>query len=381
VQRADGSAFAGAWVQLDVPPFGQFKWEQISRSFERGKKADAEGRYEFGHLRGGSYQLSVNGVGKQELELKAGEERVVDLAQASHGRLRGRITRAGQPAAVDLELSGDTADGEPVGNIPDGKTDADGRYELELRGPATYTLAAKTEGFASTFSKIEVQGPGDATLDVELPAGSIAGRIVRDTDHAPLADAEVEVIRDGTFVMGWSTSAADGSFSVGGLPAGNYAASFNGYVAAEGFGRRPGFVPVQHAGLVLTEGQALAGVELAACPGARLSGAVTLPGGVPARDGCAIDLVLQRDGKIVPWPSHAVEFTDDPYMKVCPDTDQTATVSTEHGRYEFVALPAGSYFVAVRSGDEALAADVVARGAAITVPEHGDVTVDLVAPP
>jgi hypothetical protein len=382
VRGADGSA-AGGWVTLDVPPFGEFKWAEFSRGTDHGKALDAEGRYEFTRLRPGRYEVSVGGLGKQQLELKAGEERVLDFVELQHSRLRGRLTRAAQPmAGMKLQLRGVDARGERLGNIPDTTSDAAGRYELELRGAGTYSVEVEAPGFATAYRTLELHDSADATLDVELPSATVSGHLVRDTNGAALSQLEVQLVREDSVLMGWTATSADGSWSVGGVPEGSYVANFNGYApTGEGWASGPAYVPVGRS-VVVAEGQSLAGVDLVACAGARLSGAVTLPGGVPVKDGCMVSLVLQRDGAIVGWPDHSWVFGgEDPYTRISQDTSEIALARTEHGRYQFVALPAGSYRVAVVGGEDLAAADVIARGASITLAEHGEATLDLIAPP
>lgn len=382
VRRADGTPL-NRWVVLDVPPFGEFKWGQFSRGFDAGKSADADGRFEFAGLRPGLYQISVNGIGKQEVELKAGEERVVDLVEVSLSRLHGRITRVGQPVAeLRLQLNGETSEGDSVGNVSDATSDAAGRYEIELRGPGDYELKVKGEGFATAWRNFAVEGLGDVTLDIELPAGRVAGTIVRDSDGAPLAGADIQLLGEDAVVMGSSRADAAGHWSVSAVPPGTYSALFNGYMEREsGFGAERRCVWLERSGLVLMEGQDLDGIELRVCPGAKLSGRVTLPGGLAVKDSWGVALVLVREGEVVRWPRFDWVFGgEDSFTRISRDTEGMRRAWTKDGRYEFVGLPAGSYRIALW-GDDDEAADVLARGASITLAEHAEATLDLVAPP
>jgi hypothetical protein len=139
---------------------------------------------------------------------------------AEYGVVQGTVTdSSGVPAAATVTA---------VGTDYRASTAADGSYELAL-DPGSYTLRFRSTGAAAVERAVTVVAGETQTVDVTLqPAelGSVAGTVT-DEAGAPVPGATVTI--DGTAFS--ATTAADGTYTVTGIPAEEYAMS----VAATGF--------------------------------------------------------------------------------------------------------------------------------------------------
>ena len=131
------------------------------------------------------------------------------------GWINGSVSIAGggSPAGAVVSLSGTSSTPVTVGT--------DGQFAFSNLLPANYTVAVSKVGCVSTSLPVTVPAGGGATPSIVLQAiqpGSIRG-VVRDALGAPLAGARIEV--EG--MTGSTSSVADGSYSVTGVPAGSVA--------------------------------------------------------------------------------------------------------------------------------------------------------------
>jgi 5-hydroxyisourate hydrolase-like protein (transthyretin family) len=193
---------------------------------------------------------------------RAGEEAQVQLARSPHTRmLRGRALEreSGAPLA-DVRLRALFASGQRVlGSVQPIRTDAQGAFELPLRGPwapnepreLRLSLPHGPGPLLSTATDLTfVVPPAGADLGelrFERARAAITGRVLDQTSGAPIAGARVSlekrVIADGGARERWvgagvppAISAADGAFELhGDAPVGTLAlgASRAGYRPSE----------------------------------------------------------------------------------------------------------------------------------------------------
>jgi hypothetical protein len=156
-------------------------------------------------------------------------EAAVELVCELLADVSGRVVLAGKPIPrAEVRLYRDMEHRSST------LTKDDGTFELEGVPPATYEIAATsaTEGAAMKRRPLEVgvQDVDGLVLDLDLTA-SIAGAVV-DAKGAPVGGVMVHFVSEGV-EGGWGdgssdTTAADGTFHVGGLAAGSYQPELQG---------------------------------------------------------------------------------------------------------------------------------------------------------
>ncbi len=127
--------------------------------------------------------------------------------------IRGRVIAAGTDApppgtTVQLRDGRRTREGRAVEVAPDG------RFEVTVPRPATYTLAARAKGFVPVFQPVTAPAADPVSLVLERGV-AVRGRVVDGRDRAPIRDARVTTGPTGG--EGVLTD-QDGRFTLDGLP-------------------------------------------------------------------------------------------------------------------------------------------------------------------
>jgi PDZ domain-containing protein/carboxypeptidase family protein len=306
----------------------------------------ADGRFTLAPLDDGSYTVrattrDAGGVmvpnvaaGTRDLELRLGPATAALRGTVSDGS--GKPVTAFTVVAWPLE--------GVLGRGPEERAtviDAQGRYVLPLP-PGRYAVAAVAHGFARSPDRTVDLGDDGVTLDFTLRGGSrIFGRVVERDGGAPIAGADVlfegAAIDDGVTMTSNTKSAADGSFTIDGAPAGRQ--SLN--VQASGHNSRVlGALIVPSEGalgpLTIDLGKTAPGEEpstefvgIGAALGAGARGMVVnsvLPGGGAAEAGLvAGDIILTIDGQDVAQ----LGFVDAIQLIRGPE-DSIVTLSVKH---------------------------------------------------
>lgn len=210
----------------------------ISIEGTRVATSDAEGFYEFDHVRAGDYLLMIGRFG-----FGSGAGYTEGLHVAGSGVLQHDVELPGSLLRVRVIAS---ESGEPLAGIPvmvrreDGgqgggflSTDAAGQAEFRYLPPARYLVAAGRaamplfgggSGRASQLTEaLELGDSGSTTIELRLgPAATLRAR-VRDASGNPVAGAGVFVLgADGQPLTMFSLSGtnAAGELEIGSLPAG-----------------------------------------------------------------------------------------------------------------------------------------------------------------
>lgn len=193
--------------------------EQVTES-----AADAMGRWTFGRAWSGAYEVSLRDAhGGRWLvqQLTVDGDVVVPLPVVGavvHGTVKmgekaidGKVTFRGPNGAELMMEAAD--DGTFSGRLPAARDD---RWDVAVESPA-YGVKRTLTNVALSF------GPdGGARVDIELPAGSLTGKIVDESGGAAVGWVELSA-QDGSEAMLQVDSGEDGTFAVNGLAKGSYA--------------------------------------------------------------------------------------------------------------------------------------------------------------
>ncbi|MEE2940488.1 MAG: carboxypeptidase regulatory-like domain-containing protein [Planctomycetota bacterium] len=333
--------------------------QSMAMTRQRVVASDSDGTFRIDGLEAGSYQVvaidpamrtsgdadtsSINDMFKYmklaTAEVVEGEVATVFLGAPPSDpvEVSGRVTQGGEPYAQAMVTWMPATTGVQE-KMKLTTTDADGRYGLTLDEAGDYVISvARLPGGATQQVTVEFEervAEGTQTLrrDIEIPGGTLAGR-VRGADGEPLGAARVTVVEVGGVrtnqLIGGSYAElqtdADGRFEVSGLRAGAYQASAGGAML---FGSAPSAPARVTVGPIeVGEDARVEGVEI------RLS---------PA---CSAEVVV-RDGSGLPVQGASV-FLRDGEGRHTELFSMSATGPA--GRATLQGLAEGTYTVAVRT--------------------------------
>lgn len=187
--------------------------------------SDTDGRFAFERVTPGAYRLELAAASDEKggdaatetLELTEGQHAQVVLGgPPAHGiRVFGVVQSGGAVReGLDVTLAGG-------GSTVRTTTDASGRYEVEVEGPGEYRLRL-AEGAQHHRATLQVPEGDELRYDVELATGSISGTVTN-REGAPLASVALTLTGDSLDESAATTTAADGTYTFGFLPSGDYA--------------------------------------------------------------------------------------------------------------------------------------------------------------
>jgi hypothetical protein len=305
--------------------------------------SNSSGHYSVGGLATGSYyvQFSDQGVYPAQwwndgsstqtaIALTVGTTTTANFALAPGGTIAGVVKSADHNTGLpDIDV---TVFDQNDDYVIDETTSGSGHYSIGGLAPGTYTLQFLDEdgnygsqwwsghGVESAADHITVQAKTTTTANATMALGGQISGVVDGADTSgPLADVEVDAYdSDGTDVASTSTQ-ADGTYSFGGLSAGNYTVHFEDQ-DARGYASQwySGQVEQSTAGhvAVTAGGTATANANLAV--GGTISGTVTASSG--GADLASVEVeAYAADG-----------------------TELGSTYTEDSGTYSIAGVPAGS---------------------------------------
>jgi len=318
VMRSDGRAVAGAIVALRTgrPDFdypsqvealgadgvdrGPLWWPASPRLWKAGFRLSPELRGVSGE--DGAFEIAVppeippfHATVEADFAMLPRSERkhVLDSPEVQAG-IRLELRAAGNVEGTVAGLDGTGATGAwvvlesetPVRGAPfPWRTgiapDAMGRFRFRGIHPGSYTAAVLADGFAAgRRAGVGVESGETTRLEIQLERESFVSGRVEHASGAPVDGGFVQLVpEDETnswlYVLpafGWEETSQDGSFRVGGLPAGRYRLS----VGADGM------ISPKAETIEVPEGAGVAGIRLVLTPGThRLAGRVVDAAGTP----------------------------------------------------------------------------------------------------
>jgi hypothetical protein len=273
---------------------------------------DDDGKYAIGGLGAGAYKVEFLGSGAGDgnyapqwssgrttlasadtVTTTLGHTTVADAALTPGAQVQGTVTDATthQPmAGVNVWADGDTA--PTAGSAV---TDAQGRYTISGLATYAYKLAftANDGKHASNYYNNKTTyaaadpvaltaGQTKTGIDSALATGgTITGTITDAATGRPVEKAQVIVYGDEGVEIGMAAAAVDGTYAVGGLPAGSFRVAFSG---SNGFWTGSGYAIQYHPGaasygaatpVTVTLGHTTAGIDASMSGGGRIQGTVT----------------------------------------------------------------------------------------------------------
>jgi hypothetical protein len=236
-----------------------------SKAGEWQREGLIEGTYDVEVLcaTGGSWG---HGAAWTRKNLAIGSEDVTVAVTAASRTLAGRITLGGRPLQSSIQFGGmegpkleTDEDGRFAGPIPPGDAAEPQQIIIEADTPQVHRTLTKT---------IETNDEGRAVLEVDLPATTLIGKVIRE-DRSPVPHAILNFSGEEDYVLEQLMSAGDGGFQIAGLTAGKYRISVD---AGDSKGE---VYPV-----ILKEGE-IVETDLVVKPVVRVQGRITGPGDVP----------------------------------------------------------------------------------------------------
>jgi hypothetical protein len=149
-------------------------------------------------------------------------------------RLRGRVTRGGDPVAgARVSVSSEASEGKPGQPSKSAETGKDGAFEIErIRAGEAKVRVQAPCGEGWTFGQVSLEVEAtipeapEHFLEIRLPSGGISGRVARLPEGTPIVSALVVVESVAASERGWDAGSAEtngeGRFRVIGLPSGAY---------------------------------------------------------------------------------------------------------------------------------------------------------------
>lgn len=196
-------------------------------SWERG--TDERGLTYFTGVPGGAYHVEAVAPGyairRSAFDLNDGTaQRSWSIELARPGRIEGRVSDAGRPAAR-FRLSASAPDHRGMPLLHDVRASPDGAFVWDALQPGSYDVYAMVPGQrVSAVRQVRVAAGESISLELEiLGTAEVQGRVVDAHTRAPVSGAAISVVLAGSegpldTLLDGMVSAPDGHFALQGVP-------------------------------------------------------------------------------------------------------------------------------------------------------------------
>ncbi|MEO8359674.1 MAG: carboxypeptidase-like regulatory domain-containing protein [Vicinamibacteria bacterium] len=271
-------------------------------------RSSTDGRYKISGLPEGSYRVSFDektfvALDRREVELAAGEAKILDVALTPAVTLVGRVSdERGQPiagargtlspasaSAMDLAFRALSRVGDPNGGASAFVSGPDGTFKATRLAPGSNQQLSVVH---PDFERREMPGidlvagaPKPLSVDVVLSPGFVLSGVVKDKEGRPLAGAQVVVNRS-VQMMGGRGGAMVSFNSIESIRP-QVETDFEGKFGFKGLAAADYDVIVTKAGFTrsatngVKAGKGTSSMEVTLNPGASISGRVVQPNGQP----------------------------------------------------------------------------------------------------
>lgn len=314
VVDGDGKGVPGRRVEISLSTMAQF--EAFART-------DDAGRFAFSGLETGPYsvvappseaELAALGLStadgasnllarKAEVQLTAqGADVVLAATGVSPVRVFGTITVGGKPAAARLWIQYEEGQGESTS----AQADASGAYEV-LLAPATCWISIHLGASQASVRMLAViSGPGEQRLDIDVPVGSLSGRVLGPSGPVEGIAVNLHLQRraDGLQGSGYASAQTDasGRYAVEELPAGTWSVEAGGNRGESGASSSTSrlYTQAKVEDVAVASGQRVRDVDLHVGWGGIITGSVLTAAGEPAK-GAIVNLRLPSGAYSEPY--------------------------------------------------------------------------------
>lgn len=356
--RAGGEPLESAYVSVNQWSPSMSMWVDAGWS-----RTDADGRYEVGQLRSGTYRVCFSDFGSLYVSQCWNDKPDVQSAVDIPVSAGARVTGIDATLAPEARIAGVVRDasGTGIANVVvtvrskangsntwtygrDGQTDSAGRYEVGGLRAGTYRVCF--EGYNTAFigecwnDKATVELAEDIAVtagarvtgkDAVLTRGARISGTVRDTAGDPVASLNVSLRQKPvgsstwTYVNGTQTD-GQGGYQFGNLRAGTYRVCFDSFQSSFVSECWDDAASVEDArDITVAEGEGASDRNAVVSRGSKITGRVTRPDGLGVM-GASVMVYAPATGQF-PWTSVGWGYTD------------------AQGTYEVSGLRAGTYRV------------------------------------
>lgn len=202
----DGTPLEGATVYLDDPNTGNNVAETTT---------GADGRFEITLEKLGTYSILIKYTGYDDYIddvyfTADGQDIPVPMFETTYS-----LTGIVYNAADGTPLEGATIylDNPETGdNVAEGKTGANGRFELIVRKLGTYSILIKADGYDDYIDDVYMEGNNDIAVPMFKTVYTVSGLVSDIKDNSPIAGATVSLI-NGEIEAYTTTTDETGAFS------------------------------------------------------------------------------------------------------------------------------------------------------------------------
>ena len=223
VRRPDGTAVHGATITLI---------DRAGRQAGRGR-SEPDGSYRVQTPGAGTYTLVAAAASRQPQAATVavgGQPADQDIVLTGSSSLTGTVRAAGSRTPVPGATASLADSGGGI--VTAGRTDETGRYLLADLDAGSYTLAVSAPGRQPAALPVVIGAGRHATLDAELASGGRLDGTARTVRGEAVPDALVTVLDAAGNVAATTTTAADGTYALDNLAAGEYTVIAAGYPPA-----------------------------------------------------------------------------------------------------------------------------------------------------